>query len=232
MAVPATTTLAPFPAASSIVLQSTPPSTWMSNAAYLSRSTRHLSAASGMYFCPPKPGRTVITSTMSTSPASMYGNSSVTSVSGFNVSPTCMFAARTASHSAHTSGCAASANSADVPPSTAASMWKVNMSAPAAAKSVTHCLGWLTIRWQSNTAAECLRRHLMMGAPMVRLGTKWPSMTSRCSQSAPSSSIRLDSSASRAKSDDSMDGHMIVGGRSRSASLTGNDTRGLMMHPV
>eukprot|EP00955_Chlamydomonas_euryale_P102257 365408-Chlamydomonas_euryale.AAC.4 len=62
-----------------------------------------------------------------------------------------------------------------VTPSTAASMWKVNMSAPAAAKSVTHCLGWLTIRWQSNTAAECLRRHLMMGAPMVRLGTKWPS---------------------------------------------------------
>jgi hypothetical protein len=39
----------------------------------------------------------------------------------------------------------------------------------------THCFGLVTIRWQSKKADECFRRQLMIGAPIVRLGTKLPS---------------------------------------------------------
>src|SRR5262249_47518728 len=44
------------------------------------------------------------------------------------------------------------------------------------------------------------------GGPMVRLGTKWPSMTSRCNNLAPPRSTRAISSARRAKSADRIDG--------------------------
>ncbi len=39
----------------------------------------------------------------------------------------------------------------------------------------THCSGLDTMRWQSRNALVCLRRLATTGAPMVRLGTKWPS---------------------------------------------------------
>ena len=159
-------------------------------------------------------------------------------------------------------------------PHSTASRWKVNMLAPAAAKSATHRAGWATIRWQSRKAGVWRRRLWTMGGPRVRLGTKWPSwtreqgggghrqiqgtgwgkegpvfpaalpstcsssaggttscqwaptavagsrpaartITSTCSQSAPSSTIRLDSSASLPKSQESKEGAIIVGGRSR-----------------
>jgi hypothetical protein len=35
-----------------------------------------------------------------------------------------------------------------------------------------------TIMWQSRKASVCSRRHLMIGAPRVIFGTKWPSITS------------------------------------------------------
>lgn len=59
-------------------------------------------------------------------------------------------------------------------------------------------------------------------------------MTSMCSQSAPRSSMRLLSSASRAKSDDRMDGAMAVAGRSRpGATADGRGTRvGAMVYVV
>src|SRR3954471_5456022 len=48
---------------------------------------------------------------------------------------------------------------------------------------------------------------------MVRLGTKCPSMTSRCSREAPPRSTRAISSARRAKSADRMEGTIsIIGG--------------------
>lgn len=53
----------------------------------------------------------------------------------------------------------------------------------------------------------------MMGAPSVRLGTKWPSITSTCSQSAPNERMRLDSSARRAKSHERREGAMMGAGR-------------------
>jgi hypothetical protein len=44
------------------------------------------------------------------------------------------------------------------------------------------------------------------------VGTKWPSITSTCSQSAPASSTRRISSASRAKSHDNSEGEIRAGG--------------------
>src|SRR3954463_9606737 len=44
------------------------------------------------------------------------------------------------------------------------------------------------------------------GGPIVRLGTKWPSMTSRCRREAPPRSTRAISSARRAKSADRIEG--------------------------
>src|ERR1044071_6624454 len=46
----------------------------------------------------------------------------------------------------------------------------------------------------------------MTGGPMVRLGTKWPSIPSRCNNLAPPRSTRAISSAKRAKSADRIDG--------------------------
>src|SRR4051812_9891229 len=51
----------------------------------------------------------------------------------------------------------------------------------------------------------------MIGAPKVRLGTKWPSMTSIWIQSAPASSAARTSSPSRAKSADRIEAPMRTG---------------------
>src|SRR3954471_6111349 len=55
------------------------------------------------------------------------------------------------------------------------------------------------MRWQSNGSVVALRRLSTTGRPMVRLGTKWLSITSTCSQSAAPSTARA-SSARCAKS--------------------------------
>ena len=47
---------------------------------------------------------------------------------------------------------------------------------------------------------------LIIGGPNVRFGTKWPSITSKCIQSAPALSIALISSAKHEKFDDNIDG--------------------------
>src|SRR5262245_51180788 len=56
------------------------------------------------------------------------------------------------------------------------------------------------------------------GMPMVRFGTKWPSMTSTCSQSAPASSTLRTSSARRTKSADSSEGAILTGGATEESS--------------
>src|SRR5580704_14135579 len=50
------------------------------------------------------------------------------------------------------------------------------------------------------------RRAFTTIGPTVMLGTKWPSMTSTCSQSAPAAWIASASSPRRAKSADNMEG--------------------------
>jgi hypothetical protein len=57
--------------------------------------------------------------------------------------------------------------------------------------------------------ALCGRSAFTTIGPMVRLGTKCPSMTSMWIQSAPAASIARTSSPSRAKSADRMEGAMI-----------------------
>jgi hypothetical protein len=57
----------------------------------------------------------------------------------------------------------------------------------------------------------CLRKAFTIGAPRVKLGTKWPSITSIWSQSAPQRSITFSASfASIAKSADRIEGQIIT----------------------
>ena len=61
-------------------------------------------------------------------------------------------------------------------------------------------LGLVIIRWTSSGSVVARRIAATTGGPMVRLGTKWPSMTSTWIQSAPASSTARTSSPSRPKS--------------------------------
>ncbi len=51
--------------------------------------------------------------------------------------------------------------------------------------------GLAIIRWASNGIRVRFRRALIVLAPKVRFGTKWPSITSRWIRSAPSRSARF-----------------------------------------
>ncbi|SHV74007.1 Uncharacterised protein [Mycobacteroides abscessus subsp. abscessus] len=66
------------------------------------------------------------------------------------------------------------------------------------------------IKWQSMGISVAASRLSTTGSPRVRLGTKCPSITSTCSQSAPSTAAI--SSARRAKSADRIEG-AIMGAR-------------------
>ena len=52
---------------------------------------------------------------------------------------------------------------------------------------------------------------LTTGTPMVRFGTKWPSMTSTCTYPAPPASMTLMSRCRFMKSADRMDGAILTG---------------------
>ena len=56
----------------------------------------------------------------------------------------------------------------------------VMMSAPALAKSAMNWSTGAIIKWTSNTSLVWGRIACTTGAPMVMLGTKWPSITSIC----------------------------------------------------
>eukprot|EP00871_Galdieria_phlegrea_P004202 jgi/Galph1/4783/GphlegSOOS_G3495.1 len=68
-ALPATATFAPALATWPMVLGEIPPSTSIFNSGKQLRSFSTLGTTSGINFCPPKPGSTVMTKTISTSPA-------------------------------------------------------------------------------------------------------------------------------------------------------------------
>ncbi len=91
-----------------------------------------------------------------------------------------------------------------------ASSWTVMRSAPAFTKSPMYLAGSSIIRWTSKGSSVQGLRHLMTGAPKVRLGTNIPSMTSRCTQSAPNLSMREISSPTFEKSHESIDGAILV----------------------
>src|SRR5580658_682657 len=68
------------------------------------------------------------------------------------------------------------------------------------------------MRWQSSVISVARRIDFTTGGPIVRLGTKCPSMTSRWSQSAPAAFMRAHSSARRAKSPERSEGAMRTPG--------------------
>src|SRR3954471_9308765 len=84
-------------------------------------------------------------------------------------------------------------------------------SAPASAKASRNGSAGEIIRWTSSGFAVCGLSAFTTTGPMVRLGTKWPSMTSTWIQSAPASSTARTSSPSRAKSADRIEGAMRTG---------------------
>ncbi len=90
----------------------------------------------------------------------------------------------------------------------------VTLRAPASAYPGAQRSGFSIMRWQSSGTGLTAWTAFITGSPKVRLGTKWASMTSKCSQSA--SATRAASSPSRAKSAESRLG-AIRGSRGTSA---------------
>lgn len=66
---------------------------------------------------------------------------------------------------------------------------------------------------RNSCACKCLRKEATMGCPKVMLGTKWPSITSRCNRSAPSANNCAHSSDNKARSASRMLGAMSTSGR-------------------
>jgi hypothetical protein len=139
---------------------------------------------------PPKPGSTVMTSTMSACCAS-----SITALTAARARPLHASGGRDAcnTHASWASGRCRTSCPPCGPRRSAredslraalrklacervnapvASTWNVKLLAPALAKSSTHCSGRETMRWQSRKPAVCFRRHFTSGAPNVKLGTK------------------------------------------------------------
>ena len=84
----------------------------------------------------------------------------------------------------------------------AASAWKVTEPAPASTYRGAQRSASSIIRWQSSGVSVARASASTTGTPSVRFGTKWLSITSTWSQSAPSTAFA--SSARRAKSADRM----------------------------
>src|SRR5579864_3346237 len=92
--------------------------------------------------------------------------------------------------------------------------------APASANAPIKSSGFSIIKWQSKGAlAMVFRSEATTGGPIVRFGTKCPSITSRCS-TVPPPSIAADASApSCAKLAERMDGASSIKTRSSNSSL-------------
>src|SRR5204863_5777213 len=99
------------------------------------------------------------------------------------------------------------------------------MSAPASAKASMKGSTGEIIRWTSSGFCVCGLRAFTTAGPIVRFGTKWPSITSTWIQSAPAESIARTSSPSRAKSAERIEGEMRTG-CCTSLSLNGPESRG------
>ena len=149
---------------------------------------------SAMKDCPPKPGSTVITSTISTS--SRYWNTAsagvlgLTLIEGRQPSSLIFFMVSKGSDSDST--------------------WNVIMSAPAFAKSSAYLRGSEIIRCTSAIKSVFFFSDLSTGAPIVIFGTKCPSMTSTCIHSAPASLRRFTSLPISEKSQERSDGEIII----------------------
>src|SRR5919112_2543979 len=78
--------------------------------------------------------------------------------------------------------------------------WTEMLATPASRKSGIRLSGLSTIRCTSTGRSVCGTSEAATGGPKDRLGTKWLSMVSKCTNAAPPALALLTSSASRAKS--------------------------------
>ena len=159
-------TFAPAFRTTSTFSRTIPPSTSMSVSRFrlfsIARASRIFLVLVSIYFCPPKPGSTVITRSISI--RSRYGRASCTLVDGLIAIPTRFPCSRMAAITAPGSG--------------ADSRWKVIPSAPQSAKFLMYRSGSFTIRCTSKNWSVRLRMLLITGMPNEIDGTKAPSMTS------------------------------------------------------
>src|SRR5918999_1228727 len=84
--------------------------------------------------------------------------------------------------------------------------WTEMLTTPASMKGGIRLSGFVTWRWASMGRSTAAAREAATAGPTVRLGTKWLSITSKCTSSAPPLSARRTSSASSAKSAASIEG--------------------------
>src|SRR5690606_1493228 len=187
--------LAPARATSAAFAGPIPPSTSIQRsrrprASAISRICRILRSAEGMKAWPPKPGLTLITRTMSTSSRTYsteegwVAGLSATAGRAPSLRICCSVRCRCVQ----------------------ASTWTVTMSAPASTKAGMSFSGSTIIRCTSSGFfATCATASTTMG-PMVRLGTKRPSITSTWTRSQPPASMAATSSASRPKSAERIEG--------------------------
>src|SRR3989449_254269 len=198
MPLPDTRMSAPASATTGAVSTLIPPSTWISTARCSSstyfRAARIFGKTSARNACPENPGWTVMTSSRSTSPR--YGTLFSNGVAGFRTTPGRIPASRIARIVARTSW--------------SLSTWTVRSSTPASTKAFTKSCGCVTIRWASNGTLVRGRIDLTMAGPIVRLGTKWPSITSMWSRSAPASDASRTWSPRRSKRADKIEGAILM----------------------
>ncbi len=155
---------------------------------------------------PPKPGSTVMTSSRSMRVS--QASAAASGVPGLSASPTSAPVARTVSSVAPGSG--------------QASRCTVIRSAPASRNGPASRSGRSIIRCTSRNALESLRTASTSSGPKGRLGTKWLSMMSQCTQSSAGSTM-ASSAARREKSAERMEAAAIGGssrGRCGAAVLT------------
>ena len=181
----------------------TPPSTSRSiglpSASIALRRAAILASWLSMKAWPPKPGLTLITSTRSRSPSTF--SMAASGVAGLSTQPALLPRLLMSWIVRWTCG--------------PASGWNEIVSAPASAKAGTSGSTGVTMRCTSNGCLLCLRSAFTTIGPIVRLGTKWPSITSTWIQSAPAAVDRLDLLAERGE----------IGRQDR-----GRDADGLLRH--
>ena len=129
------------------------------------RSVSILGIMSAINFCPPKPGSTVITSTMSSS--SSHGSTASAAVAGLSATAAIFPAARMAAMAALTSS------------GVSASACTVTRSAPASQKRRAYRTGFSIMRWTSRNMSVAFRTEASTGRPMEMFGTNTPSITSK-----------------------------------------------------
>src|SRR5437867_2110979 len=198
MPLPDTRMSAPASAAIAPVSTLIPPSTWISVARPSLSTCRRASwifgTTSARNACPENPGWTVMMRSRSTSLRN--GRAFSNGVAGFRTTPGRIPASRIARIVARTSW--------------SLSTWTVRSSTPASTNAFTKSCGCVTIRWASNGTLVRGRIDLTMAGPIVRLGTKWPSITSMWSRSAPASDASRTWSPRRSKRADKIEGAILM----------------------